>query len=172
MGYHPPEKKHDPLEDSPIELLNPLKKEIDYSHFDEKFENRPVKIGPEFGTLELQREEYIRNHALSYKKPIEYPMAFGRLDPLKFKKTPSTRIWYQRVSAIERNGFLNMWTMKLNLKLKYWLLYPCLVWGVTATVFEGMYVDEFDFDRDRDIKIYDKLAPRTIPFARVWNRPG
>lgn len=152
--------------------LKPLKPEIDYSKFDEKFDNRPQKIGSEWGSLEEQRLLFIKENALKWEKPIEYPMEFASLEPMKFKKSPMTRRWYHPCSSVERNGFLNIVTSKTALKAKYWLLYPVLIFGMTNYVFEGMYFDEYDFLEDRDLKVYDKLAQRALPFARVWTRPG
>ena len=146
--------------------------EIDYSRFDEKFDNRPV-IRPEvFKGLDFERQEYIRNNALSWENKIDFPMNLKGLDIKKYAKTPSTRKWYRQVSSFERNGMLNVWTIKLNLKLKYWLFYPFLLFGMTNVVWEGMYFREHDFSNDSFSKVYEKLIPREIPFARVWTRPG
>ena len=161
---------HSPV--SSLPKIGDAQKEIDYAHFDDRFENRPVKIAPAFGDLEVAREEYIKESALSYVKPLNFPQEFGGLETLKFKKTPATRLWYRRVSSFERNGFFNMWTMKLNLKLRIWLFYPVILWGVTNHIFQGMYFEEFDFTGEPDLKVYDKLNARPIPFARVWSRPG
>ena len=149
-----------------------LKLDIDYSKFDDRFDNRPHQIGPEFGSLEEQRLAYIRDAALTYEKPVEHPLSFGTLEPMRFKKSPATRSWYRRVSGYERNGFLNLFTQRLGLKMKYWAFYPFVLWGFTNHVFQGMYFDEFDFERESDMKVYDKLAHRPLPFARVWSRPG
>jgi hypothetical protein len=164
-GHHLPTRPDEPLLEEP-------KGEIDYSKFDDRFDNRPRKIPLEPESLVTRREAYIRENALTWQKKVEFPRSYGSLEPMKFKKSPATRIWYRKCSSYERNGFFNILTQRTGLKLRYWLFYPVVVWGVTATVLEGMYAEEFDLTRDPDYKVYDKLAERAIPFARVWNRPG
>ena len=151
---------------------NAPKLDIDYSHFDDRFDNRPIKLQMSSENLELQRELYIMKNALKWTHPDAVAMKFPALEEMKFNKSPQTRNWHRRVSCYERNGLLNVWTMKLNLKIKYWCFYPFLLWGLTNHVFQGIYFDNYNFDEDQDLKVYDKLAQRPIPFARVWSRPG
>ena len=132
--------------------------EIDYSRFDERFNNRPIVLPEALQGLDFQREQYIKENALKWEKKIEFPMNLSGLDIKKFAKTPSTRKWYRQVSCFERNGFLNVWTIKLNLKLKYWLFYPFFLFGMTNVVFEGMYFDEHDFANDSYSKVYEKTC--------------
>lgn len=85
---------------------------------------------------------------------------------------PMTARWYKRVTSWERNGFFNIWTIRLNQKVKYWLFLPVVVWGVVNHVFTGIYYDNYDFSQDRDFRVYDKLTLRNTPEGRVWSRPG
>jgi len=160
------EEHHDNHEHHTTEL------DIDYSHFDERFNNRPVPLSESPTSIDALQLNYIRDNALNWTKPIDFPLNLTGLELMRTSKTPSTRKWYRRVSSFERNGFLNVWTMKLTVKLRYWLFYPVVLWGITNHVFQGMYFDEYDFDEDNDSKVYDKLSSRALPFARVWSRPG
>ena len=162
--------QHDESLRAPHHPADPL--EIDYSKFDPRFDNRPVKIGPEWSALDEARSNYIKDHALSWKSPETIPKTFPGLESITRRKTPSTRLWYRRVSSWERNGFFNIWTIKLNVKLKYWCLYPCLIWGMTSHVNIGWYQENYNHEGDRDWRVYDKLSNRVLPFHRVWNRPG
>ncbi len=165
-GNHPPASSP-PKPDNPA-----MKLEIDYGHFDERFENRPVRNGPEWSEIDEQREAYIHQNALSWQMPLQIPDAFPGLDSIIRRKTPVTRLWYRRVSSFERNGFFNAWTIKFNVKIRYWLFYPFLLWGMTTHVNTGWYQNHYDHGSDRDLRIYDKLAARPLPFNRVFSRPG
>ena len=163
---------HSPIVEPPKYPNEPLRLEIDYSKFDDRFNNRPFKIGPEWSDIDEERQKYINQFARSWELPLEIPSAIPGLEPIKRRKTPSTRIWYKRVSSWERNGFFNVWTIKLNVKLRYWLFYPVVLWGMTTHVNQGLYQETFDHNFDKDIRVYDKLAVRPLPFFRVWARPG
>ena len=163
---------HPPAHATPADPNDPFKLEIDYSHFDEKFDNRPVKIGPEWSDLEEKREFYIKENALKWELPIKIPNSIPGLEAITRRKTPSTRLWYRRVTSFERNGFFNVWTIEFNVKARYWLFYPCLMWGMTNHVTIGWYNELYDHSSDRDLRVYDKLAVRPLPFNRVFSRPG
>ena len=166
------EQKDRNIEEAPHIMRYPNNtKEIDYSEFDERFVNKPEPIGHEFTKLEALRESQIKQLAQEYKT-AELPKTFGSLDPMKIGKTPSTRLWYRRVSSYERNGFFNIFTIKLGVKVKYWFLYPFLIYGMTSFVHGGIYYDEYDFSRIDDVCVYDKMAMRRLPSFRIWNRPG
>lgn len=145
--------------------------EIDYSRFDERFENRPVKIGPEWSELEQKKEEYIRNNALNYKKSISIPEIKG-LEVARCSKVPATRRWGKPIMSFEKNGLYNFWTHNLNVKIKLWLFFPCVVFGLVAHVLEGWHYRHYDQRRYKENYTYEKLALRELPFARVWARPG
>lgn len=145
--------------------------EIDYAHFDDRFENRPVKAGPEWSELDQQREQYIRQNALSYKKEVSIPDIEG-LELARAPKVPSTRRWGKPIASFEKNGLFNLWTHNLNVKLKLWLFFPCVVWGLTVHVLEGYYIKNYDHRRYKQYYTYEKLALRELPFSRVWARPG
>ena len=146
--------------------------EIDYSKFHPNFDNTPQKIGPEWSKLDDTRDQYIQENALNWKPQDVIPDSISGLDRIKIKKTPSTRNWHRRISSWERNGNFNVWTIKLNTKMKYLLFYPCLLWGMTSHVNTGWYKEKYDHSDDRDWRVYDKLSNRPLPFHRVWNRPG
>ncbi len=146
-------------------------REIDYSHFDERFENRPVRVGPEWSELELQREEYIRQNALTYKKNVEVPNVEG-LEVAKYSKVPATRRWGKPMISFEKNGLINFWTHNLNVKARLWLFFPCVVFGVTVHVLEGWHKYHYDHARYKQHYTYEKLALRELPFSRFWARPG
>ena len=145
--------------------------EIDYSHFDERFENKPVKIGPEWSELDQQREEYIRNNALTYKRTFSVPDIEG-LELARGPKVPSTRRWGKPITSFEKNGLFNLWTHNLNVKAKIWLFFPCVVFGLVVHVLEGWHFRHYDHSRYKQLYTYEKLGLRELPFSRVWARPG
>lgn len=145
--------------------------EIDYSVFDEKFDNMPVNKGPEISEFDLQRQKYAIENALNYKPKLDIPN-FKELTPSFGKKQPMTFRWYKRTTSFERSGFFNISSLRLVNKLRFWMVYPCIIWGMTVHVMTGLYYDHYDHSMDRDMGFYDKLACRTLPSARVWARPG
>lgn len=163
---------HAPVSSPPTESNPPMQLEIDYTHFDERFDNRPVRIGPEWSDIDEEREQYIRENALNWQPGYDIPDAIPGLQAIARRKTPATRLWYRRVSSFERNGFFNVWTIKFNVKIRYLLFYPCLMWGMTSHVNTGWYAEVYDHSDDRDLRVYDKLAVRPLPFNRVFGRPG
>jgi hypothetical protein len=82
-----------------------------------------------------------------------------------------TARWYKPVTSLERSGRLNIATPKYSARLKYWLFFPCVIWGNIVNVFTGYYFDNHDF-LDQVNSFYDKLAHRPMPGGRVWARPG
>ena len=145
--------------------------DIDYSKFDDRFDNQPQVVGPEWDELDLKQEEYIRNNAVSYKKTYNIPEIQG-LEVGVRPMVPSTRRWYKRVTSFERNGFFNIWTHNLNVKLKVWLFYPTAVWGVTLVAMTGWYYKHYDHMLHSDIGPYSKLNVRDLPYEKLWYRPG
>lgn len=145
--------------------------EIDYSVFDDRFDNMPTKQGPEISEFDLERRKYAMENALSFEPKLEIP-DFKELTPNFGKKQPMTFRWYKRSTSYERSGFFNISSLRLANKLRFWLFYPCVIWGMTAHVVTGYYFDNYDHTDDRDMGYYDKLAPRPLPSARVWARPG
>lgn len=146
-------------------------REIDYSHFDDRFENKPVKIGHEWSELDQKREEYIRNNALDYKKTFSVPDIEG-LEIARFPKVPSTRRWGKPIASFEKNGLFNFWTHNLNVKAKLWLFFPTVVFGITVHVLEGWHFYYYNQARYKQMYTYEKLGLRELPFSRFWARPG
>ena len=145
--------------------------EIDYAHFDDRFENRPVKIGPEWSELDQKRAEYIQQNALTYKKSVSIPDIKG-LELARAPKVPATRRWGKPITSFEKNGLFNIWTHNLNVKIKLWMFFPCVVFGITAHVLEGWHCRNYNHLRYKQHYTYEKLALRELPFSRVWARPG
>ncbi len=145
--------------------------EIDYEKYDEKFDNVPKEVGPEFTELDLKREEYIKNNALSFKQDVQVPEIKG-LSFTDGKPIPRTFRWFKRITSYEQNGVFKLWTHRLNTKLRYLMFFPFILWGVTTHVFTGYYYEKYDHSCAPDLVIYDKLAPRPIPKSRIWARPG
>lgn len=73
-----------------------------------------------------------------------------------------TARWYKPISSLERSGMVNIATPKYAARLKFWLFFPCVVWGNIMHVFTGHYYDNFDF-LDDVYSLYDKLAYRPMP---------
>ena len=85
---------------------------------------------------------------------------------------PATRRLWQPLTSVERNGALNIMTHRLNSKMRIWLFFPLIVWGFTNHVTNGVHVEESYLNHERRYSVYDKLAYRELPSARVWSRPG
>ena len=143
----------------------------DYSSFDRRFNNLPVEKGPEFTGLRAQQFEYAQKYAREWQPPrIRIPFVED-LTPALTTRIPTTRHWLRRSSSMEKNGILNIGTIRFFFRLRLWLFYPFVVWGCTNQVISGMHGERFDLSSD-DNKIYDKLSVRAMPSFRVWARPG
>lgn len=66
---------------------------------------------------------------------------------------------------------VNVATPKFSVRLKFWLFFPCVIWGNVVNVFTGYYYDKHDF-LDQVTSLYDKLSHRPMPGGRIWARPG
>ena len=73
---------------------------------------------------------------------------------------------------MERNGFFNIHTHRLNTKMLYYPVYVLLIWGVTNHVTAGVWIEDTCNNMERPWQPYDKIGVRKLPFARVWSRPG
>ena len=151
--------------------LSNKKGEIDYTHFDDRFENRPVRIGPEWSELDSKRDAYIKEFALNYKPERNVPDIPG-LEVARTAKVPATRIWGKQMTSFEKNGLYNFWTHNLNVRARVWLFFPCVVWGLTVHVLEGWNYLHYDHRRYPQYYTYEKLGLRELPFSRFWARPG
>lgn len=67
---------------------------------------------------------------------------------------------------------LNMHTHVLNTKMTYWGFWIFLGWGLTTHVWSGVHKETTAHNDEDKFQVYDKLAPRDLPYARVWARPG
>lgn len=72
---------------------------------------------------------------------------------------------------MERSGLTNIATNRFSGRMKYWLYFPFIIWGITNHVFTGYYYDNYDF-KDSAKTFYDKLSGRVVPSGRNWARPG
>ena len=143
---------------------------IDYSHYDEIFDNVPETIGSPFSDFEIQRREYARLNAINYKESFEVPEV-PELVPRRLWKAPSTAKFWRSVVCHENNGRVTFFSKKMNMKAAYWMCYPLLIWGMTQHVTHGIWNKEHHLFSDTN-NIYDKLHPRKIPYLTVWARPG
>lgn len=81
---------------------------------------------------------------MEYKKVIEVPDIPGlslKINP----RIPMTARWYKPVTSLERSGMVNVATPKFSVRLKFWLFFPCVIWGNVVNVFTGYYYDKHDF---------------------------
>ena len=83
-----------------------------------------------------------------------------------------TRKFWRRVTSFERNGMFNIQTHRFNTKMGYYSFYFFVLWGMTNHVTNGIFIEETRNNDERPHQIYDKLAIRMMPYARVWSRPG
>ena len=52
-----------------------------------------------------------------------------------------TAKWYKPVTSVERSGFVNITTPKYASRMRFWLFFPCVIWGNIVNVFTGYYYD-------------------------------
>ena len=144
---------------------------LDFSKFNEKFNNIPVKAGESQSDMDLKRDQFIKENALTYKLEPVVPDHVEGLVPLK-GRLPATRNWWTRVTSLERNGMFNIHTHRLNTKLGYYPFYLLILWGLTNHVVTGVWIENTRNNDERPYQPYDKLAIRKLPWNRVWSRPG
>jgi len=89
--------------------------QIDYAHFDPKFNNALEPIAPEFGEFHERRNQWIAENVMTWNAKPLIPMDISGLVPRK-QRLPATRSWYRRTTSFERNGFFNIHTPVLNTK--------------------------------------------------------
>ena len=82
-----------------------MEQEIDYEHFDERFENFPVQVGSQLDEIDLRQREYIANNISNYKPKVNVTPVEG-LRPHLNRKTPQTAMWYKKLVSHERSGRL------------------------------------------------------------------
>ena len=143
---------------------------IDYSQYNEIFDNIPETLGSPFSELELKRREYMKENALNYNPQVVVP-DIPELTPLRLWKAPSTNKFFRSVTAVESNGRVTFFSKKMNLKIGYWMCFPFLFWGCMQHVTHGIWKERTFVFGDRR-NIYDKLHSRKIPYLTVWSRPG
>ena len=73
---------------------------------------------------------------------------------------------------MERNGMINLHTHVLNTKMVYWGFWIFIGGGLTNHVWTGINNEVKYHNYERKHQVYDKLACRDLPYARVWSRPG
>lgn len=104
---------------------------------------------------------FLSQNLLNYKPVVEVPEIQGlnlKLNP----RIPMTARWYKPVTSLERSGMVNISTPKFANRIRFWLFFPCVVWGNVVNVFTGYYYDNFDFV-DQVTSLYDKVAFRPMP---------
>ena len=144
---------------------------MDFKKFDVRFKNEYERIGPEFSEIDDKREAFIEQNRGKYRLEPVVPQNVQGLVP-RTGRTPEVRRWWRRISSFERNGYMNFHTPVLNVRLSYMLFYFLLGFGLSSHVLEGVWFETYQDSSDSRRLIYDKLAPRDIPFARAWSRPG
>ena len=143
---------------------------IDYSKYDEIFDNLPEPQESPFSELEQQKREFAIENALKYEQKFEVPEV-ADLTPKVLYKAPSTAQFWRRVVCKENNGRIMYNSRKFMMKACYWAVFPALFWGMTFHVTHGIYLEEFNLFSE-PLNIYDKLHERKMPYAQVWSRPG
>eukprot|EP01017_Pseudomicrothorax_dubius_P000794 TRINITY_DN0_c263_g1_i1.p1 TRINITY_DN0_c263_g1~~TRINITY_DN0_c263_g1_i1.p1 ORF type:complete len:146 (+),score=32.89 TRINITY_DN0_c263_g1_i1:46-483(+) len=143
----------------------------DFKTFDERFDNNYPVAGPEWGDLEARKDIFIDQNKGKYNPEPVVPLNIKGLTPLK-GRIPSNRNWYKRISSFERNGFFNIHTPVFNTKLWYWTFFITIVWGNIQHVLQGYSDEHYRDNFSLRQTTYDKIAPREVPFSRVWARPG
>ena len=136
-----------------------------------RFKNEYEKIGPEFSQIDDLRDKFIEANRGTYVPKPVVPLNVQGLVP-RTGRTPEIRRWWRRISSFERNGYFNFHTPVLNVRISYMLFYFLLGWGLTVTPLEGTWYENNRDSQDVYRVVYDKMAPRDIPLARVWSRPG
>ena len=143
---------------------------IDYSHYDEIFDNVPETIGTAYSELEERRRAYAIEHALDYKPDFKVPEV-PELTPARIWKAPSTVKFFRSIVSHERNGKVTFWSRRAHIKLGYWTFFPIVIWGFLQPITYGIWHEEHTIFNHR-LNIYDKLHYRQAPYSVVWSRPG
>lgn len=60
----------------------------------------------------------------------------------------------------------------MNVKMTYWGFWIFLGWGLTNHVWQGVEKERREHNEENRWQVYDKVARRNLPYARVWSRPG
>lgn len=121
--------------------------EIDYQHFDDRFDNMPERIGELDDQIEKRQREYVANNIAKYEPIINVKEIEG-LRPNFNKRTPQTAMWFRSWISKERSGRINFYTPNLLKRAHYYHFYVFLAWGFVANVFNGFYYDRYDFEKE------------------------
>lgn len=146
---------------------------LDFTKPDERYNNIPEKVNHSWSDMQYKQEAFAKENMGNFKivpegVNTEIPNLIKNSHP---KGLPSTRNWYRRVSTFERNGIFNAQTHIFNTKFGYWSVPLVIGFGYINFVLEGWHYEHYE-DREYSFNLYEKLANRLIPFARVWTRPG